>query len=90
MSGKKRKMAKVKFAVWTQNNGDGSAGPRFFATEELAEEVAEKDDERFCDDICTMELKIDLTTGKIVSGVATEVEDDGLGDDGNVIGLSGE
>ncbi len=74
MAGKKPKTVKVKFAVYTQNNGDGSAGPRFFISEELAEKAAEKDNERFGGDVCTMKLEINLATGKIVSGVETEVE----------------
>ena len=77
MSGKRRKTIKVKFAVYTQNQGDGSASPRLYATEELAEKAAEKDDERFCEDICALELVVDVETGEIVSGVETKVVDDG-------------
>lgn len=76
MVGKKPKTVKVSFAVYMRSNGDGSASPIFYANEELAEKAAEKDDERFGDDVTTMELEIDLATGKIVSGVKTKVEED--------------
>lgn len=51
---------KVKFAIYIQNNGDGSASTKSFKDKVTAEAYAEKDgDERFCDDICVKELEFD-------------------------------
>ncbi len=69
----KRRTAKIKFAVYMNNNGDGSASPRFFANEKLAEEAASQDDERFCDDVSSHEFVIDLETGTVISGIASSV-----------------
>lgn len=74
--GKPRKTKKIKFAVYTQNNGDGSASARFFKNEKLAEKVAERDDERFCEDIATHELVIDMMTGEVLSGIETTADED--------------
>jgi len=64
---------KVKFAVYVQNNGDGSASARFFSNVELAEKAAEEDNERFCEDIETHELEINLDTGKVIFGIETTI-----------------
>ncbi|MDE1834542.1 MAG: hypothetical protein KGH64_04345 [Candidatus Micrarchaeota archaeon] len=54
------KTIKVKFAVYMQSNGDGSASPRFFRTTEEAEAVAKDCDERFCEDVDMFELEFDM------------------------------
>ena len=74
--GKSENILKVKFAVYVQNGGDGSASARFFTNEELAEEVAERDVERFGEDVATHEFEINLLTGEIVSGIETSSDDD--------------
>lgn len=66
----------VKFAVYLKNCGDGSAAAVPYATRELAEQAAEKDDERFCEDVEEIELVVDPSTGQIISGVGTSVEED--------------
>ena len=76
MPKKTKKTIKVKFAVYIRNGGDGSASAQFFRDAELAEQAAERDDERFGDDVESHELVIDLETGEIVSGIETEVPDD--------------
>ena len=59
---------KVKFWSYTQNGGDGSAYPLFFATEKDAEKYAEKHggDERYCDDINCHSLEFD-ENGKLLN-----------------------
>ena len=71
-----RKTFKIKLFLYIQNNGDGSASARFMAGEALAEKLAEKSNERLCDDIQTHELEVDAETGEIVTGVETTVEND--------------
>lgn len=46
-------MKEIKVTMWLymRNGGDGSASAKFFPTEQKAEQAAEEDDERFCDDI---------------------------------------
>ena len=56
----KKKTIKVKFAVYTRNNGDGSSSPSFFKSVEAAEKYAENDDERNCDDVEMHTLEFDL------------------------------
>lgn len=70
---------KLEFWVYMHNNQDGSASPMFFASEDLAEKTAKKTDERFCDDIVFHEFKIDLETGKVISGIETDdIDEEGL------------
>ncbi len=68
-SKQKRRTKKIKFFIYIQSNGDGSASPIFFATEKLAEAVAAEDDERFCDDVSPHEFVVDLDTGEVISGI---------------------
>lgn len=49
----------VKFAVYISNQGDGSCLPQFFRNEEEAELAAERDDERYCEDVGTYTLSFD-------------------------------
>lgn len=57
---------KIKFWTYIENLYDGSCAIRFFNSEEEAEAYAEKDDERFCDDINVKELEIDPVTLKLM------------------------
>jgi hypothetical protein len=50
---------KVNFWVFLRNNDDGSASAVYFPTEELAEQYASWDDERFCDDVYEQTLEFD-------------------------------
>lgn len=50
---------KVKFTIFIENQGDGSVRARFFRTETEAEQFAQEDDERFCEDIQVVELEFD-------------------------------
>jgi hypothetical protein len=42
-----------------QNGGDGSASPRFFSSETLAEWANERDEERFCDSVGSLTIEAD-------------------------------
>ena len=53
---------KVKFWIYMQNNGDGSACAKFFKTEGEAEMAAADDDERYCDDIYPKTITVDTET----------------------------
>ncbi len=66
----------IEFATYAQNGYDGSVSVEFFKDAELAEKAAEKDDERYSEDVASHEIEIDLETGKIISGVKTKVDDD--------------
>jgi hypothetical protein len=52
---------RIKATVWVymKNNGDGSASPCFFNSEDAAEKYAENDDERYCEDIDRHTLEFD-------------------------------
>lgn len=73
---KQKKTVTVRFAVYVNNNGDGSASPLFFATKKQAEVAAEPDGERFCDDIKSYKFEVDPATGKILSGLYEPETDD--------------
>lgn len=57
---------KCKVFLYIENLGDGSCGVRFFRSKKQAEEYAEKDEERFCDDIYSKELEFD-ESGKLLN-----------------------
>lgn len=67
---------KLEFWVYMRNNGDGSASPMFFLSEDLAEKAAEKDDERLCDDVVFHEFEVDLETGEVISGIETDTDEE--------------
>jgi hypothetical protein len=50
---------KVKFWVYMENLGDGSAAARIFSSKKAAEKYADHDDERYCDDIYQEEIEVD-------------------------------
>lgn len=53
---------KVKVWIYLKNYGDGSAFPKFFATEEQATayaDAAPEYEDRFCDDISYKDLEFD-------------------------------
>jgi hypothetical protein len=62
----KQKKIKVTVAYYIENMGDGSATIRFFNNKDDAESYAEHDDERYCDDIDTVELIFD-DKGKLLN-----------------------
>jgi hypothetical protein len=64
----------IKLWVYMSNCGDGSAAPKFFNTEQEAEDFAEPDGERFCDDIFQTTLRLDPKTLKLLK-VPTRDED---------------
>jgi hypothetical protein len=51
---------KVKFWTYALNCGDGSVFVKFYPTLEAAKAIADKDNERYCDDIDQHELEFDL------------------------------
>lgn len=55
-----QKSIKVKFATYAQNGGDGSVIIKFFPSVSDAEDYAEKDNERYCEDTELHELEFDL------------------------------
>lgn len=58
------------------SNGDGSASALFFKSEKGAEKYAEKDDERFCDDIYSKELEFDENGVLLNPSIVDEDEED--------------
>lgn len=61
------KTIKVKLAVYIRNLGGGSAAPCFFPNMREAELFAQKDNDRFCDDIYERVIEVDQS-GNLVSG----------------------
>jgi hypothetical protein len=63
---------KIKFWSFTESGGDGSAYPRFFATEEEAEAYCKKQDEEFGENftecVSSHELVVD-EKGNILKGM---------------------
>ena len=57
---------KVEVFIYMKNLGDGSCCVRFFNSKSHAEQYAEKDDERFCDDIYSKTLEFD-DNGKFIN-----------------------
>jgi hypothetical protein len=74
---KKTKPRQITFAIYMENNGDGSASARIFPDEETAEAFAEKDDERYCDDISSYTILVD-SKGNLVAPPKTKLNDDGV------------
>lgn len=73
-SASKVKPLEIKLWVYMSNCGDGSAVAKYFNTEAEAEEFAEPDGERFCDDIFEKTLRLDPKTLKLLK-VPTRDED---------------
>lgn len=67
---------KVKFWLYMSSNGDGSVSALFFKSEKDAEKYAEKDDERFCDDIYSKELEFDENGVLLNPSIIDEDEED--------------
>ena len=67
------RIVKIKFAIYLRNTGDGGVSASFYANTKLAEEAAEKDDERFGDDIQKHSIVVNLDTGEVVSGIMNKV-----------------
>ncbi len=70
------RILKLRFAVYIQSNGDGSATAKFFKDEQTAEKAAGDDDERLCEDVSSHEIEIDLDSGKVISGISDSAEEE--------------
>lgn len=57
---------KVRIWCYIENQGDGSAVPRFFNSKQKAEAFAKNDNERYCEDIQYRDLEFD-TQGKLLN-----------------------
>jgi hypothetical protein len=71
---------KVRFFVYQQNGGDGSAIPKFYATEMQARAASERDREQygenFTDDVVEHEFVIDPSTQEILEGLENPEDTD--------------
>lgn len=69
--------AALKSTVWvyTSNNGDGSVTPLLFSTQEDAQAHAEKDEERYCEDITKLTIYFDKN-GKMIPVLYNEDDDE--------------
>lgn len=56
---------KIKLWMHVEDLCDGSPGVNFFSSEEKANDYADKCDQRFCDDVMSVELEFDRK-GKLV------------------------
>lgn len=61
-----RKTLKINLGIYVRNQGDGSASVSFFRDSGEAEESADGDDERLCDDTYDRTIEVYADTGELV------------------------